>query len=230
MALKPLNQNDFGMKIVQDLGMCKTLNANRAYRLAIFECSTCNKDQKLNVAHMKKTQRVNCKLCTDTNNTARSHRLYMTWANCKQRCYNVKHPSYHVWGGRGISLDKRFHKFTNWLDYVSMLPNYGKKGYSLDRVCNDFNYEPMNLRWVDRSTQTQNVQVLRSNNTSGYKGAVYDKYNKKWMAQIMVNNKQKGLGSYKTVLQAAKAYDSYIVIHTLQHTRNNLKVYNDIHL
>ena len=40
--LKPLNQNEFTMKIVKDLGMKKpTENYYKKVRMAVFECCNC---------------------------------------------------------------------------------------------------------------------------------------------------------------------------------------------
>jgi hypothetical protein len=43
--------------------------------------------------------------------------------------------------------------------------------------------------------------------TSVYKGVSWSKYHQKWRAYIVVNKKQKFLGSFKDEVSAAKAYD-----------------------
>ena len=53
-----------------------------------------------------------------------------------------------------------------------------------------------NLRLVNRSGQCRNWSKLKRN-TSGVTGVVWDKVNKKWMAQIGINGKCKKLGRYK---------------------------------
>lgn len=66
-----------------------------------------------------------------------------------------------------------------------------------------------NLRICSASQNKQN-EGIRSNNTSGYKGAHYVSTNnriKKWCATIWINNKSIFLGFFLTAEEAARAYD-----------------------
>ncbi len=54
-----------------------------------------------------------------------------------------------------------------------------------------------NIRVANRSQQQWNKKIY-SNNTSGFKGVVWDKYHGLWMARIAVNGKVKFLGRRKT--------------------------------
>lgn len=58
-------------------------------------------------------------------------------------------------------------------------------------------------------TQSQNCANtgLSINNTSGYKGVTWNKANRNWLAQIMVNRRNHYIGSYKTPELAAAAYN-----------------------
>ena len=55
-----------------------------------------------------------------------------------------------------------------------------------------------NLRDVDASTNHHNIGV-RSHNTSGVTGVVWDSRSKKWKAQIILENKRYLIGTFKTV-------------------------------
>ena len=70
---------------------------------------------------------------------------------------------------------------------------------------NSLNNNIENLR---ESTQSQNCanKLKNKNNTSGYKGVTYNKKEKKWQAQIMVNYKHKNLGFFDKPEDGAKAY------------------------
>lgn len=86
------------------------------------------------------------------------HKLYNTWRGMKARCYNKNSVSFHNYGGRGIQV---FHDWLSnpqaFIDYITNLPNYGLDNFtSLDRIDNDGNYEPGNLRWATPYTQTRN--------------------------------------------------------------------------
>lgn len=72
----------------------------------------------------------------------------------KMRCLNVKHPTYPLYGARGISICPQwFHSFTAFLTDVGVRPSLA---YSLERIDNDGNYEPGNVRWATDEEQGQN--------------------------------------------------------------------------
>lgn len=63
-----------------------------------------------------------------------------------------------------------------------------------------------NLRICKPSENYKNRRIS-INNTSGFKGAVWHKLNKKWMSQIMCDGKYIFLGYFKKKEDAAKAYN-----------------------
>ncbi len=63
----------------------------------------------------------------------------------------------------------------------------------------------VNLREASALENTFN-QKIKSNNTSGYKGVVWNKQNKKWVARIKVKGKYKFLGMSNDILIAANLY------------------------
>lgn len=81
------------------------------------------------------------------------HELYTCWNNMIQRCTNPSHPGYKFYGGRGITVCERWHDFPFFLADVGERPG---RDLSIDRIDNDGNYEPGNVRWADRKTQTMN--------------------------------------------------------------------------
>lgn len=62
-----------------------------------------------------------------------------------------------------------------------------------------------NLRVATRSQNSQNTPKRR-NNTSGYKGVIWHKRNKKWYARIGYKGKSISLGLHDTPEQAYEAY------------------------
>lgn len=82
-----------------------------------------------------------------------------TWTSIKYRCFNPRATNYHNYGGRGITMYPEWiDNFKAFHDYVSQLPHFGEKGYSLDRIDVNGNYEPNNLRWADAKTQARNTR------------------------------------------------------------------------
>ena len=80
---------------------------------------------------------------------------YTLWRSMINRCYNTKVQNYHYYGGRGIMVCPRWRH-----DYLAFLADVGRRpapGLSLDRINNDGNYEPGNVRWATRSQQARNT-------------------------------------------------------------------------
>lgn len=86
-----------------------------------------------------------------------STRIYNIWQHMKKRCNNPKISNYKDYGGRGIKVfDEWNASFESFYNYVSQLPHYNEKGYSIDRINNNGNYEPGNIRWATRQEQNSN--------------------------------------------------------------------------
>lgn len=83
--------------------------------------------------------------------------IYRTWINIKSRCYNTHSKRYKDHGGRGITVCDRWRNSYNaFYEDVSKLPHFRERGYSLDRVDNDGNYELNNVRWATPIEQANN--------------------------------------------------------------------------
>lgn len=105
---------------------------------------------------------------------------YRIWWNIKQRCYNDNCKEYKNYGGRGIVMyDKWVHNPSSFINYIGSKPS---KKYSLDRIDNNGNYEPGNVRWATRHQQGSNKR-----NNNEVVGVSYHKPSKKWQAYLMVD-------------------------------------------
>lgn len=83
---------------------------------------------------------------------------YNAWQAMKNRCLNPNVPAYKNYGGRGIKVCNRWiDSFVNFLSDVGPRP----KGMDLDRINNDGNYEPQNVRWASRKTNIRNTRANR---------------------------------------------------------------------
>ena len=80
------------------------------------------------------------------------HPLYRTWALMRNRCTNPTNYNYKNYGGRGIAVCDRWDDFTLFVLDVGDRP----PGTTLDRINNDGDYEPGNIRWATRKEQAQN--------------------------------------------------------------------------
>jgi hypothetical protein len=71
----------------------------------------------------------------------------------KQRCYNRNNHKYPLYGGRGVTVDKR------WLDsFENFTKDMGERplGMSLDRIDNSKGYSKDNCRWATAVQQANN--------------------------------------------------------------------------
>lgn len=88
--------------------------------------------------------------------------VYSVWSQMKNRCANPRNGDYSRYGGRGISVCARWCEgdgsrggFETWLSDVGERPS---RAHSLDRVDNDGDYEPGNVRWATRQEQSSNTR------------------------------------------------------------------------
>ena len=81
---------------------------------------------------------------------------YEIWCGIKQRCFNPDNKTYLNYGARGITMYKEWvYNYQAFLDYVGPKPF---KNATIDRIDNDGNYEPGNVRWATYTKQARNTR------------------------------------------------------------------------
>ena len=125
-------------------------------RYVIAKCD-CGNERLVNLQSIIKgsSKSCGCVGIEKIGNLNKSHQLYKTpeyiiWKAMKARCKNVNNKYY---GGKGIMVcDRWVNSFENFIQDMGKMP----KGYSIDRINSDGNYEPSNCRWADKDTQIKN--------------------------------------------------------------------------
>lgn len=98
-----------------------------------------------------------------TTRTKWKHPLYSRYKLIKYHCEDTNSPRYHLYGGRGIQLKKSwsddFFKFADWIEeHIGLPTSYQDQ---LERIDNDGDYKPGNLRWATSKENHNN----RTSNT-----------------------------------------------------------------
>lgn len=133
--------------------------------------------------------------------------VYMAWNGMISRCHNPKNPGYKWYGKKGRIVCKEWRD--SFLAFYKYMGDRPYKGASIDRIDNDGNYEPGNVRWTDRTVQAINKGML-ANNTSGYKGVRRFTRDDKWAVSIGLKKLDGGkihLGYFSDKEKAALAYN-----------------------
>lgn len=79
---------------------------------------------------------------------------YLAWINMRKRCNNPTNRAYRNYGARGIKVCPEWQdNFEAFLSHIGPRPS---PELSIDRIDNSRGYEPGNVRWADRSTQSRN--------------------------------------------------------------------------
>lgn len=90
----------------------------------------------------------------ETAKTWRAKRaLHYIYMGMKERCVNKNSSDYKRYGGRGITVcDRWLQSYDNFEKDMGPRPD----GYSIDRINNNGNYEPINCKWSTSKEQANN--------------------------------------------------------------------------
>jgi len=151
--------------------------------------------------------------CIFTSHCDKGTRLYRTWKNLNARCS----------GKSNRKCYDNIFLFEDWKNYIffrrwALLNGY-KDDLTIDRINTNDGYYPQNCRWANNTIQAINKNKP-STNKSGFKGVSWRKDRNVWVAKLLINGKKKIIGSFKNKIDAAKAYDDFIIKNNLYHSQN----------
>jgi len=121
----------------------------RFVRYGLFRCE-CGNEKRILVGPVKSlhTQSCGCKNKHGMKKTP----IYRSWSCMLSRCTNKKLSGYKNYGGRGITVCKRWYDFKNFYEDMGDRP----KDCTLDRIDNDKGYCKENCRWATLEQQSMN--------------------------------------------------------------------------
>lgn len=148
---------------------CGNIKMARGSRLNLGRVSSCG---CLTIEALKKA---------NTIHGLRNSKTYKAWLRMMSRCYNPLDSSYKNYGGRGITVCPKWkNSMLKFYRYMGERPS----GMSLDRIDNDGNYEPKNVRWATRKQQNNNTRRTRFIKFNGKRMSM-----KMWGAEVGINCK-----------------------------------------
>jgi hypothetical protein len=88
--------------------------------------------------------------------------LYRLWKRINRRCHDPKAHNYRWYGARGISVcDEWRHDAGAFCSYIEQTIGPRPPGKSIDRIDNDGDYRPGNVRWATHAEQMANRRAAR---------------------------------------------------------------------
>ena len=176
----------------------------------LFRCD-CGVEKEIHRTSVTRGVQVSCGCAKIKHGHSHSKRegrgrtlTYQSWESMKYRCSgNVPDRVFKNYAGKGVHVCDRWLDFSNFLFDMGVRPS---KNHTIDRIDSDKSYYPGNCRWVEWHVQNHNRKSI-SNSSSRFKGVHWCNTRNRWLSKIVIKKNNTYLGSFKTEIEAARAYN-----------------------
>lgn len=144
--------------------LVKEIEKENGRKRGLFKCERCGIEWKASF-YAKGTH---CKPCSVVeqakkmrkygDKSIRKDKLYAMWSNIKRRCYSNTCPTYKNYGAKNVVMCEEWkNSFDAFKTFCE--ENGYKDGLIIDRINPYGNYEPSNVRFVDKFISAQNKRT-----------------------------------------------------------------------
>lgn len=151
----------FGDRVVIGQPFVKRTPSGSARWVVPCRCA-CGREDDVAIHYLGSGVSAQCRLCGRRSRKVATHglshtRTYSSWRAMMSRCYRPGTRSFHRYGGRGVSVNTRWHTFENFLIDMGERPG----GTSLDRNDSDSDYGPGLCSWssVEEQAKKRNTSL-----------------------------------------------------------------------
>ena len=168
---------------INELTFIKELPPKNKSRRALFQCFCGN----IFITHIGAVRsgntlscgcyKINKLMIRNTTHGLTKHPLHKVWGSIKDRCLNINAKAFKNYGGRGITICKKW-EYNFKIFYDWSIQNGYKKGLTIERIDNDKGYFPENCTFATRAEQSHNTRATKLtwekvNEIRSLKGKIY---------------------------------------------------------
>jgi hypothetical protein len=125
----------------------------------------CRREQIVALGNLRQGLSTQCRSCAKKGRPSnrRTHgeafkksAEYNVWRRLRQRCYAEYDANFKHYGGRGITVCKRWQGPQGYVNFLADMGRRPERGYSIERINNNSGYYPSNCKWALQKEQNRN--------------------------------------------------------------------------